>query len=151
MSKLNNEQYTYRKESAASKMAENKENCNTLTEVQHDLIEEICTIRHEIHCDQDSVFNTESSSHNKFINFLDNINLKLKKVELNIINFNIDFEMLITDFDYYEMESFDSIEDAKEKSSEECTAINNDIELFLKNIDKKHGTNYCPTGSLRIV
>ena len=38
----------------------------------------------------------------------------------------------------------------KSRIVSELLQANNEIELYLADIDKKYGTSFCPTGSLRI-
>jgi len=158
MGALTKEQYEYRRESATQRCIDNKENCNSLSDEQHDLMSEICSMRHEIHSNQDSLYNTESGSFKKYFDWLNDesdecINGKLKNSGLPIMEWSIDIICMPCDNDRYEG-VIDNTDEAEEENRDEfyeqCNVINNDIENYLRNIDDKHGTNYCPSGFLRI-
>lgn len=155
MAKLNKQQYEYRREAAFSRMQENKENCSSLTEEQHDALTQICTIRHEIHSNIDSAFNVESTIYSKIIEWLDgesnySINMLLKNAGLdNILFWNCDLEKVPNSYDYIDM-GYD-YEEALDEHYSLFSRINNEIEDFLRKIDQTHKTSYAPTGTHRIL
>lgn len=61
MAHLNQKQYDYRRESAAARNSTNEEIAvqNGMSEEQAELISKLCAIRHEFHCNMDSL--TKSS------------------------------------------------------------------------------------------
>ena len=88
---LSKDQYQRRAENAQKRMDEQKE-VSSLTEEQHEAIAEVCRMRHELHCNQDSAYLTESTGANIWRSYLDNesgqglINSILNAAELETIN-----------------------------------------------------------------
>lgn len=130
-------------------MSENAE-IETLTEEQHDALRELCRIRHEMHCNQDDFFYSEHSNHSTFWHYIDEtINSILTDANLPSINFDIDICDYELDYevDYYdEPEQFEA---AYDKCIKMASHVNDLIENYLLQIDKEHGTSYCPTGFAR--
>lgn len=159
MAYLNKKQYDYRRESAAKRMQENKE-IDTLTEDQHDILSELCKIRHKIHSDKKNVIISDDENYKaKLIR----INIKLMELELPYMEFipcgegdYIDIDTIDGLYEYDEVPEDD--EERKEwydnnywRISEELEKLNSQIEKYLKGIDEKYNTNYCPTGNLRML
>ena len=154
MAYLNKKQYDYRREKAAERMQKNAE-INTLTEEQHELIANLCTARHELHSNKPII-----EDHQGLKNNLLKINDEIRKVGLEPMNF-IGF---YSDGDYIDIDEINELErdnednDKKqewydsnyERISSELEDLNTKIEKYLLEIDKKYGTNYCPTGLLRM-
>lgn len=147
-------------------MAENSE-VDTLTEEQHEILRELCALRHELHVNHNSIFHSNDEHLvDKFNNFS----------QENELPFFIDIEELVTALDY-DLLSSDEIDKYERKAEEfnntkserqmyhsgfslwceehfeECSNylenLNDQIESYLANIDKQHGTQYAPTGISR--
>lgn len=154
MAYINNTGYENKREWAARRMAENKE-IETLTNEQHELLEELCSFRHELHTNWDSAFNPQSGSFNRFANEISSFSVGLTGHDLHTriceafgtAPFNpIDYPTL----DDYEDYDYDNVDEAYDDACSLFSRINNEIELFLTNIDKEHDTSYAPTGATRI-
>jgi len=151
MAHLTKEQYIRRNENAAIRMGENKENCSTLNEEQHDLIARICSMRHRIHCDQQSLYNVESANCSEYGEFLMNVQYDVLNAKLPVLK--ISYDEMAPDSDDRYHDFIDDTDEAEEKNLEAFYEImnetNNQIEAWLREIDEQHGTSYCPTGILR--
>ena len=145
------EQYQRHAENAHRRNQENKE-ITTLSEEQHDALAALCAFRHELHTNQKSLFNTESSNHSDYIRSLDGgIMDSLDEVGLpnsltfDIFSFESDSEYdedIDGNYDEWYEKSIAGVFSFVEK-------VNSEIESYLREIDKIHGTSYCPTGALR--
>ena len=103
MSILSREVYE-RKQAYANKRNRANAEIDTLTEEQHEALAELCRIRHELHCNQDDVFNSESCEYAEFRrNFRDDGNVfrLLDDVDLPRITV-LDISELPCSDDYYE-------------------------------------------------
>lgn len=155
MAYLTKEAYEGKREWVARRMAENRE-IDTLTEEQHEVIEWLCSVRHDVHCNQEDFFIGESSNCDKYWGYIEDgcggeINKKLSDVGLDKVDWSFNPEMYDTDSICYELGySEEEIEEARESCMEMASKFNNDIEKYLTNIDKQHGTSYCPSGATRI-
>ena len=151
MAKLTKEQYEKRTENAVSRQEENK-TIRTLTEEQHDIISEVCNMRHKIHSSGDELYNMQSLFSNKATIWLEDINSRLISIDLPRIN-NIprseDFPS--AEDQYCGVIDTDDEEKNIEKFYELMNDLNNSIEQWLRRIDTEHGTNYCPTGTHRMM
>lgn len=149
--------YQRRRESAAKRMIDNSKNEN-LTEEQHEALAELCKIRHEIHSNVKSVIISDDENYKAR---LINVNIKLEELGLPYMKF-----IPCGEGDYIDIDTIDGLyeygeppEDDEEKQewyddnyhriSEELEKLNENIEKYLKVIDDKYSTNYCPTGGLR--
>lgn len=155
MAYLNKEAYFYKNEWAAKHQAEQKENCNTLTEEQHDVIAWLCGVRHFIHTHMDAYYNSEHSDHDKVYNYIYDdscgINAELARVGLSTIQWAVDGLDTISDFDYYEgLTDYEDSEAASEAAYDQISTLHDQIESYLYNIDKEHCTQYAPTGATRL-
>lgn len=125
---------------------------NGLTDEQIEVIEELCAFRHELHCNQEALYYSEYGNHNYFESMLNNdIYEMLEKVNLPYQNMifstdDLEDENVCFDLDYTDEEK----ENALQECLEFATRVNNKIEDYLRNIDKKYGTSYCPTGFARL-
>jgi hypothetical protein len=145
------EQYQRHADNAHRRNQENKE-ITTLSEEQHDALAALCAFRHELHTNQKSLFNTESCNHSDYIRSLDGeIMENLNEVGLpnsltfDIFSFESDSEYdedIDGDYDEWYEKSIAGVFSFVEK-------VNSEIENYLREIDKIHGTSYCPTGALR--
>lgn len=134
---------------------------DTLTEEQHGVLAELCTIRHEIHSCESSVFyNSEASKHSEYTSYLNTsyetkLSDMLEEVSLPPLDWHCDFENVTTDIDE-QWEDFETDEERDEFEAEAEFEIANiiqkwnaTIEDYLRAIDEEYGANYCPTGALR--
>ena len=139
--------YDRKREYAARKMEENML-IGTLTETQHDALAWLCSLRHEMHTNQHHLFLSETAEYSEIWTKYDAINGKLTDCGLDTIELP-DGTDIPCDFDCDDDSDFDYEETYGEfvKIMED---INNRIEAYLHDIDKKHGTDYCPTGKSRV-
>ena len=150
--KLSKEAYEGKREWASKKMADMKM-ITTLTEEQHDVLAELCSFRHELHTNQESLFNTESANYPFFNEMLSGgINEKLKEVGLpEIKSLDVLYDDFPTDMDiFYDIAEFETNEEGLEIALQRASEINSAIEGYLLEIDKQHGTSYCPSGYTRL-
>lgn len=151
--------YEKRERNAEIRMSENSE-IETLSEEQHIALARLCKIRHEIHCNNESMFNAQSSSYSNLWSYIDSDNSN--SIYQMLDNVNLDNNLcwnrdMIPDSEDYDKEEVDGgfeIDDYDE-AFDICISflrrVNNDIEKFLRKIDKEHGTSYCPTGATRFL
>jgi len=154
---LNEEEYERRNEAAAQRMEKNAEN-TSLSEEQHEVLAELCSIRHKMHCHPNGFWISESCDYRIFFNYIDSeINELLRNAGLPAIKFpdatncpsDADWDMELNQSDYSDDEWEDMMDDAHHEALNFAEKINTIIEDYLKKIDEKHGTNYAPTGALR--
>ena len=156
MAQLNKEAYEGKKEYAGKRMLENAE-VETLTKEQHETLEWLCSVRHDVHCNQEDFFNDESSNNSEYWDYIDNadgcgtIRDKLKEVELPDLTWSFTVDDYMTDAICRELGyTEDERDEEKERCFEMASRFNSDIEKYLAKIDEEHGTNYCPSGATRI-
>ena len=95
-----------RNESAAWHHARMKEECQTLTEEQHDVLSWLCEIRHDLHSEnRDSIWSNNSSVLEPFDNSSEypEVNKRLEEVGLNPIDIDSHFFINLpnsTDYEY---------------------------------------------------
>lgn len=124
--------------------------------MQHETLSWLCQIRHELHTHQDGIFITGSADFYKFTGLIESswgegeINERLKEAGLNPIRWGDLQADDIPDDYHFEEEGYQTWEDAYEAAIEKAEEINSVIENYLREIDEKHGTEYCPTGMTRI-
>mgnify|MGYP004474235405 FL=1 len=162
MAYLNKKQYEYRRESAEARNMDNESIAidHGMNEDQAHLISELCSVRHELHCNIDRL--TDSCEDMSIAS-------DLQKVEDDINNSGLphlnvaeqlqdidDMDGLINYYGDDVPEDHDS-EEYNEWYSEnysriyhEIENINNQIEDYLREIDKCYHTSFCPTGQLRL-
>lgn len=163
MAYLNKEQYEYRKNSAAERNAHNEEIAisNGMTKEQADMFTRLCGLRHELHTNID---NCAESSENGILAKIDEQNEEIRLSGLDGVSFSADCGevAMIDDIDGL-MEYSDDIpkdHDSKDYDTwywenknrivSELLQANNEIEIYLGEIDKAYGTSFCPTGMSRI-
>lgn len=173
MSVVSKEGYERKQQYAENKMKLNEEIAieNGLNEEQIEVIEDLCRIRHEMHCNQKDFFASESYNFNIFWDYVDSDNensIYLKLVEVNLpeidfssidllcendsdyLDYDNDLEEYDEDSEEYEERKQELYDEAYDRVIVEAEKINKIIENYLFEIDKKYNTNYCPTGLSRI-
>ena len=164
MAKLKKEQYAYRRESAASRAAENKAIAveHGMTEEQAELISELCSLRHEVHTNMDKV--TKFDNNPSITGQLVNLARKIDEVGLPQIpgipigeGYYIDIDDIneLFEIDVWPesgtREWQDKYDDEYCRIYDELVELHEDIEKYLAEIDKQYGTSWCPTGALRVM
>lgn len=147
MAIISKDGYDRKREYAARKMEENRL-VDTLTAEQHDVLAWLCAYRHTMHVDQESLFHSESSNFSTMWSDYDSINNRLCECGLSPITLPDSID-IPSDADGEFDEDF-VYEEALESFFEIIEGINNTIESYLRDIDRTHHTNYCPTGASRI-
>lgn len=121
----------------------------TLDSNQHEKIQEVCEMRHKLH--SGDMFSTESSCLSECSRYF------FERIEIEGVGFldiGYEIENLTTEIDL-EFEDYQSYEyenvynKFKSFNYDEIENINKKIEKFLFDIDKRFGTQYCPTGKSR--
>lgn len=120
-----------------------------LTEEQIEVVKRITEMRHEIHTNPESLFNTAHPDFSEYFDFIYDINEELKNVGLPIIKNLIDVEDLIDDNDFFDFNNFETLEEAYWEYLKQHEEINNAIENWMKEFDEKFGTEITPTGIAR--
>ena len=162
MAYLNKQQYGYRRESAAARNLNNEEIAvqNGMTSDQAELISKLCAIRHDFHCNIDSIVKgADNDSMSGIVEIEKSIN-ESGLPELNIVSMLLDIDDLdglIYEYGEDVPEDHDSEEfqnwydDNYARIYSELEEVNKSIEKYLANIDNQYGTRWCPTGQLRIM
>lgn len=162
MAYLNKQQYGYRRESAATRNLNNEEIAvqNGMTSDQAELISKLCAIRHDFHCNIDSI--VKGGDDNSISDEIENIEYGINESglpELNISSMLLDVDDmngLVYEYGEDVPEDHDSEEfqnwydDNYARIYSELEEVNKSIEKYLANIDNRYGTSWCPTGQLRI-
>lgn len=154
------EQKNYNQSQYAKKRNEdNKRFCDTLTPDQHDFLSWLCEIRHFLHVEtKNKIWSGSDTDINKYIGDcltgdIGEINEKLIENGFNELHFHFydDCDNINT-YDVF----CDTDEEKEDAKSEAIDIIENIVEyndqiiiVFLREIDKKHNTNYAPTGCAR--
>lgn len=140
-----------REDAAAARMSENRR-IKTLTPEQHDTLEELASLRHEIHTSAKDMYNPENINGEKGWKRLYEINSELNRLKLG------ELELLNPeDYPTSEDRSLGLLDDDSEESEEENRTkffdmmedLNNQMERILRNIDERHNTHYAPGGFTR--
>lgn len=166
MSMLDKDAYERKEAWAARRMAENAE-IETLTEEQHDYLSSLCSFRHNLHTNKDSIINENSGEYEYYASEIN------EYYEDEDSTFRAEGFRLFGEYPFMRKDYL-CLEEIYEEAGEECDRdededgyrrlveekemesmdtiekINNDIERFLAKIDKQHGTDYCPTGATRL-
>mgnify|MGYP007016053606 CR=1 FL=1 len=158
MAYLKKSQYERRAANSAIRMAKNAE-VSSLTEEQHQALNELCYHRHSMHSNIKSCVTSREN----------NIMASLEKAGVMLAQAGIPCHVLPSDeSDYINIDTIDllyEIEDVPEDDEKrqewyadnysrimsELSELNGQIEDYLRSIDEKHGTSYCPTGVQRIM
>ena len=153
---MSKDMYERKQAYAENRMRSNAENEN-LTESQHNTLAWLCSIRHNVHVNQEAFFYDESSSNTEYWNLIDDgngngtISEKLAEVNLPDLEWSFSVDDYLSDTICKEYGYTDEETEEELKNVLEMAAIfNKDIEKYLRNIDKQYGTNYCPSGITRL-
>lgn len=163
MAYLNHKQYDYRRESAAARNLNNEEIAveHGMSEEQAELISKLCAIRHNFHCNIDSL--AKSSEDNSIFDEIENIEDAINESglpQLNVASMLLDADDmngLIYEYgddvpeDHDSQEFQDWYDDNYTRIYSELEEVNKSIEQYLANIDNQYETSWCPTGQLRIM
>jgi len=164
MAYLDKEAYDRKADYAGRRMAENAK-IETLTEEQHDVLSWLCSLRHEMHSNQEDFFFNESGNYGKFTDAVNDdrdvqsINGQLNMAKLPKIKWTKDIYDYDTESEVYELEDhseyaddeWDELIDSKRREALRfAESVNADIEEYLRKIDEEHGTEYAPSGATRI-
>nr|DAL65525.1 MAG TPA_asm: Cpf1/RNA Complex FUNCTION-RNA complex.49A [Caudoviricetes sp.] len=161
MAHLNQKLYDYRRESAVARNVTNEEIAvqNGMSEEQAELISKLCAIRHEFHCNMDSL--TKSSEDHSTFDEIENIEDAINESglpQLNVASMLLDIDNmngLIYEYGDDVPENHDSQEfqdwydDNYSRIHGELEGVNKAIEDYLRVIDKDYHTSFAPTGKLR--
>ena len=153
MAYFSKEIYERKNEYAAKRMQENTLNKN-LTEEQHEALAKLCKFRHEWHCNYKSVFCSESAKARELGQYLaeldDNgyiIAEGLPKLTgFDVLDLNDDNLAKENGYDLSDNTQYDEY---YSHCIDQYKNVNDCIEKYLAEIDKKYGTNYCPSGLSR--
>ena len=160
---IHSDKWTAKQNYVENIMRENSE-VETLTEEQHEALQELARIRHEIHSSWETMWNDEASDNPRLWNYIESgIDEMLTEAELPTIEFNYEPGDIPTAEDYYiflteeEQEEYDNDSwkwreesGAFDEFADFLSEVNNKIEDYLRNIDKEYGTHYAPTGFARL-
>jgi len=155
MACLTKKAYEHKREWAARKHEEQKA-ITTLTEEQHDALAEVCSLRHWFHCNMRDLFYSESADYRELCALFPDgsgddgrINEILKDAGLEPVRFSVTSHD-IPDDSIWELDGYESLDDAFNAAMDMAEQLNSDIEAYLTAIDKRHGTSYAPSGATRI-
>lgn len=128
---------------------------------QLELISKLCAIRHDFHCNIDSI--VKGGDDNSISDEIENIEYGINESglpELNISSMLLDVDDmngLVYEYGedvpgYHDSEEFQNwYDDNYARIYSELEEVNKSIEKYLANIDNQYGTSWCPTGQLRIM
>ena len=167
MAYLNKEQYAYRRESAAERNISNMDKAMSagMDEEQAEQIYELCSMRHDFHCNICRIAKDSECE----LNIVDRLAELLESIIDNFGGIRTDdlckAISLIEDTDYMNLieEYADDVPDHDNKETyaswydrnlhaamDNLERANTCIERFLRLVDKAYGTKFCPTGALRV-
>lgn len=148
---ISKEGYRGKLEWAAKRMERNKTTCTTLTPEQHDILAELCAFRHDLHHNWDSAWNEESQNFDVYCDGISIYNVdaglpeKIKQAFGKEPFKRIDYPTSNT----YELDDL-TWEEGFDQACDLFIEVNDEIEEFLRDIDKEHGTDYAPSGATRL-
>lgn len=168
MAYLDKDAYERREAYAHRRFRENAEIAEEqLTEEQIELLDKLTSFRHELHTSHEELFRSQGT-HNLEEQIVDifitdetlneRINEAFGKRAFQYVRDYI--EKAVDIYDDYEYEEANEEEkdevylrlysELYHSTSRSLERINDEIEAFLREIDKKCGTTFCPTGRTRI-
>lgn len=143
-----NDKYSRKSIYVANKNAKNREISaeNGLTDDQHEALTWLCSFRHELHCNQEDLFYSESANFSDFsCQICGRLTRYLQEVGLitdRTFDYSDEFFDLPIDFDSHSDAEYES---GLEQVHEFCEKIDADIIEFLQEIDARYHTEYAPT------
>ena len=179
MGKLDKETYE-RKRLWAEKRAEgNRNKCSALTEEQHNVLEWLCSVRHEMHCSIESIWCGDTETLNPFDNSCgpSAVVERIKEVGLPDFGYDLDLDSLPFADDFFNVLDEDERDEWEQKAEElnedesgfvhsgaslwkedsgeydvfysAMEGLNSAVEEYLRMVDKQYGTDYAPSGHAR--
>lgn len=144
-----NQRYSNKNVYIANKNAKNRKISaeNGLTDNQHEALTWLCSFRHELHCNQEDLFYSESANFSDFsCQICGRLTRYLQKVGLisdsRMFDYSDEFFDIPSDFDCTTDAEYES---GLEQVHEFCEKIDADIIEFLQEIDQRYKTEYAPT------
>ena len=143
-----NERYIRKDIYVANKNVKNRKlaEFHGLTDNQHEALTWLCSFRHELHCNQEDLFYSESANFSNFgFQICGRLTRYLQEAGLiadRIFDYSDDFFDLPIDFDCHSDEEY---EQGLQQVHEFCEKIDADIIEFLQEIDARYHTEYAPT------
>lgn len=144
-----NDKYSRQSIYVANKNAKNREISakNGLTDHQHEALTWLCSFRHELHCNQEDLFYSESANFSDFsCQICGRLTRYLQKVGLisdsRMFDYSDEFFDIPSDFDCHSGEEY---EQGLQQVHEFCERVDADIIKFLQEIDSRYHTEYAPT------
>lgn len=143
-----NEIYSRKDIYVANKNAKNRKlaEVHGLTDNQHEALTWLCSFRHELHCNQEDLFYSESANFSNFgFQICGQLTRYLQEAGLitdRKFDYSDEFFDIPSDFDCH---SDAEHEEGLEQVHEFCEKIDADIIEFLQEIDARYHTEYAPT------
>lgn len=143
-----NERYSNKNVYIANRNAKNRilAEDHGLTDNQHEALAWLCSFRHELHCNQEDLFYSESANFSDFsCQICGRLTRYLQEVGLianRMFDYSDDFFDLPIDFDCHSDEEY---EQGLQQVHEFCERVDADIIEFLQKIDARYHTEYAPT------
>lgn len=143
-----NQRYSNKNVYIANRNAKNRKLAEDhgLTDNQHEALVWLCSFRHELHCNQEDLFYSESANFSDFsCQICGRLTRYLQEVGLianRMFDYSDDFFDLPIDFDCHSDEEY---EQGLQQVHEFCERVDADIIEFLQEIDARYHTEYAPT------
>ena len=143
-----NDKYSRKSIYVANKNARNRKISaeNGLTDNQHEALAWLCSFRHELHCNQEDLFYSESANFSDFsCQICGRLTRYLQEVDLiadRTFDYSDEFFDIPSDFDCHTDEEYES---GLEQVHEFCERVDADIIKLLQEIDSRYHTEYAPT------
>lgn len=144
MNDKNTAKYVY----VCNKNAKNREISakNGLTDNQHEALTWLCSFRHELHCNQEDLFYSESANFSDFsCQICGRLTRYLQEVGLitdRTFDYSDEFFDIPSDFDCSTDAEYES---GLQQVHEFCERVDADMIEFLQEIDQRYKTEYAPT------
>lgn len=138
---------------------------NGLSEEQIDFIENVCSMRHLMHTNIYALYNVQSALYDDLSDWLYHLCDDIIEFSLPQIEFSVDLNFIDNSFTWDEIDGVDFLCESaeeievKEKARQEYEdqaildfyTIHDDIENWLRNVDKIYKTEYAPSGMSRYI
>ena len=165
MAYLTKDQYFKREQNAAKRNQENAEKAagNGMSEQQQNAVKDLCSFRHDFHCnidhiavnDQDTRYKQRAVEINERLDLLglptiEGIPTRREDyLDIDDLCERIENAHLDGD-DLYEKDEAKWVDDTLNEIKDMLYTAHENMEKCLSKIDKIYNTNFCPTGTLRI-